>query len=181
MRPRSIPPDVCITAGSVRLGPRSTRYLTGGEERMKRGCLVSLAVVGGIVVVIVVAVVIAGVIGTSKAVHDANKGSKGGTQSVQAVGSHAASNDVQIMSCGNDPTLNEGAPVVRITNHSSDPSNYLITVVVDSTDGKTQVGTGNASADHLSAGQPTTATADMTQTIPSSAVCKVGEVLRYAS
>lgn len=149
---------------------------------MKKGCLVSLAVVGGLVVVIVVAVVIAAVVGGSKAVHDASKRSKGGTESVQASGSHAASNDVQIASCGNDPTLNEGAPVVRITNHSADPSNYLITVVVNSADGKTQIGTASASADHLSAGQTTTDTAvGMSDPIPAGAVCQVGDVVRYAS
>ena len=40
-----------------------------------------------------------------------------------------------------------------MTNHSSKPSNYIIEVVFETPDGKTQLDTASALVNHLAAGQ----------------------------
>lgn len=127
-----------------------------------------------VLVVGVATIATAGACGSSKA-----KSSDNGSKSVQAAGSGAA--DVALGACSNDSTLNLGEAQVTITNHTSKTSNYLVTIAADSADGKTQIGTGNASAENLQAGQSTTVKAQFTEAIPAGAVCKVAQVDRYAS
>ena len=112
---------------------------------------------------------------------DATTTDGSGPKSVQASGAHPAADDVKLKSCGNEPTLDIGQPVVTVTNHSSKASTYAITVKVDSADGRTQVDTAYATVDHLGPGQSTDADAVMAKPIPTGAVCKVAEVDRLAS
>lgn len=65
---------------------------------------------------------------------------------------HDPKDDVEITSCAKDDIL--GAKVgLKVTNHSSDPSNYMIEVKLESPDGKTSYGTANAFIQSLNNGQ----------------------------
>jgi len=104
-----------------------------------------------------------------------------GTRSVVAPGSKSAADDVTVSTCTNDPTLNIGSVKVKVTNHSSKASNYLITVTVSSADGKTQIDTGNAAVQSLNPNQSTVTDATVTKAVPAGSVCKVSDVLRTAA
>jgi len=104
-----------------------------------------------------------------------------GAISNQSSGSNPAAADVTIVSCENDDTLDIGQPKVKILNHSSKPSNYIVAIKVESPDGKTLYDTAQASAENVANGQSTEVEGYMGKAIPPGAVCKVGEVTRYAS
>lgn len=65
------------------------------------------------------------------------------------------SEDVKIAKCARDSIGNLDAKV-KVTNHSSKASDYVITVAFESADGKNQIATGNAFVDSLQPGQSTT-------------------------
>ena len=71
--------------------------------------------------------------------------------------------------------------VVRLTNNSSKPSDYFVTVVAESADGAEQFDDTMVSAMGLKPGQSTNAESGFLKEIPAGAVCKVTEVQRTAS
>jgi len=74
------------------------------------------------------------------------------------------------------------AAKVRVTNHSSKPSNYIVTVIFESKDGSEQLDTGLAAVNELAAGQVSNQDAASMKTAPKAGyTCKVGDVTRYAS
>ncbi len=92
-----------------------------------------------------------------------------------------AKKDVKITSCAKDATLGYVSAGVLITNHSSKPSNYLVTVVFESPDGSTQLGTGIAAANDLQPGQKAPETAAGLDQVTGKFTCRVSAVTRYAS
>lgn len=90
--------------------------------------------------------------------------------------------DVKVDSCQADPTLpNVLKSGLTITNNSSEPSNYLITVSFESPDGATKYGSGNAAVQSLASGQTTPVEAIGTGSVSGELVCKVTDVERFAS
>jgi len=70
---------------------------------------------------------------------------------------------------------------VTITNNSSKPSDYFITVVAESADGATRYDDTIVTAMALNSGQTTTVKGPFLNELPAGAVCKVSEVQRTAS
>lgn len=70
----------------------------------------------------------------------------------QGLGTKDASADVELISCARDQYLGRKANI-KVTNHSSKPSNYIIEVVFESADGKEQLGTGSTFVNGLEPGQ----------------------------
>lgn len=102
------------------------------------------------------------------------------TSTPKSAPSHAE--DVAIAACTPDELGNASAQVV-VTNHSSKSSNYLITIAMESKDGKTQVGTGNVVVNNLGPGQASSPqTADsVTPAPPAGYTCRVADITRFAS
>ena len=69
----------------------------------------------------------------------------------------------------------------KVTNNSSKRSNYIISVAVESADGKTQITTTAMAVNDLEPGQTTTAKGLVTEEIPADAKVVVKDVTRYAS
>jgi hypothetical protein len=101
-------------------------------------------------------------------------------RSTSGVFQHPA--DAQITECSNQGSDFADAKVV-VTNRSSKPSNYAITVLFESKDGNQQVGTGNVFVNELQPGQASVPLdASSFQSAPEgSYVCRLGDVSRYAS
>lgn len=97
-----------------------------------------------------------------------------------------AADDVAITACDLPANQFEGPEaVLKITNQSSKPSNYVVTVAFESADGTQQLDTANAVVQTLSAGQSVNETAvslkgDLRKTA-GKFTCKVTDVQRYAS
>lgn len=90
--------------------------------------------------------------------------------------------DVKVASCQADTTLPDVLKSgLTVTNNSSKPSNYLITVSFESPDGSTKYGSGNAAVQSLASGQTTTVEALGTGSVTGELVCKVTDVERLAA
>ena len=96
------------------------------------------------------------------------------------LGESSEVDDVTISSCGADD-LGQLEAVLRITNNSSKPSNYMINVAFESPDGLEQLDTGFAIVDTLQPGQSTNETAITFTEAPADFTCRVTSVDRYAS
>lgn len=88
--------------------------------------------------------------------------------------------DVKITSCAPDEYGYVQAGVT-VTNTSSKPSTYSVTIVFESPDKATQIGTGLVFVDRLAPGQSTPQTASALEKAAGAYVCSVGDVTRYAS
>ena len=86
--------------------------------------------------------------------------------------------DVTVESGEKDPTTGWGKATITVTNDSSKPSTYSVTVKFE--DGSTSYGTGVAFINELAPGQSTTQEVSSIQDFPSG-TCKVAEVERLAS
>jgi hypothetical protein len=93
---------------------------------------------------------------------------------------HAPEDDVDIASCTTD-SLGSPEAKIKITNHSSKPSNYIVEVAFESPDGSTQIDTSMVSVNNLQPGQSATEDAVTFGDAPSDFVCKITDVTRYAS
>lgn len=95
--------------------------------------------------------------------------------------------DVTITSCAVSTNEFIGPEAkLKITNNSSKPSNYLITVAFNSPDGATQYDTGSASVSNLAPGQTAEETASSLKSetrakAKAGMTCKVTNVTRFAS
>jgi hypothetical protein len=112
----------------------------------------------------------------------------GGTSSGGSPGSgsnsHPATADVRIAKCAVSKNPFEGPKAtLSVTNHSSKPSDYIITIAFNSPDGTHQLDTGDASIDNLGPGQQTTTTAVSLESglRKKKFVCQVADVLRTSS
>ncbi|WP_239405425.1 hypothetical protein [Frankia sp. Cj3] len=91
------------------------------------------------------------------------------------------SEDVTITACApND--IGYAAAQVVVTNHSSKPSNYLVTIAMESKDGRTQIGTGVVMVSSLAPGQSSPQEADALRDAPAGGyVCRIADITRYAA
>lgn len=90
------------------------------------------------------------------------------------------SDDVVIDACTPGDEY-RGLAELTVTNHSSKPSTYLITVGVSSADGSLLIDTGIASISGLAPNQATKQQALFSKAIPDGSVCKVQSVSRFAT
>jgi hypothetical protein len=98
------------------------------------------------------------------------------------LGSKDASADVKAGAIVMDPTLNVPSVPLTVTNNSSKRSNYLITVALESADGKTQVDTTIASVDDLDPGQTAATSAQFFKPdMPAGTIAVIKTVDRLAS
>ncbi len=91
--------------------------------------------------------------------------------------------DVAIDSCTRDSVLGGAEAGLTVTNHSADPSNYVIEIKVQSPDAKTSYDTATAIVSRLDNGQNQKEKASSLNKIPDGAEfeCVIGDVTRYAS
>jgi hypothetical protein len=88
--------------------------------------------------------------------------------------------DVAISDCTVDETLHWPAAEVKITNHTSKSSNYMVQVeFVDETG--TRIGQGVAATNNLAPGQSALEKAQGAATAKGKISCKVSDVTRYAA
>jgi hypothetical protein len=89
--------------------------------------------------------------------------------------------DVTIISCDIDPTIQFPAIKYTVTNHSSKRSNYIIEIVVTNAAGQ-QVGTAPGAVNGLEPGQSTAPQDTSTAAVAAGPIkCKVSSVSRYAA
>lgn len=88
--------------------------------------------------------------------------------------------DVSISSCAPDASGDLHASVA-ITNNSSKPSNYIITIAFESADGNTQLDTSPVVANNLDAGQSTTQDTFSAVTATPGYTCKIADAMRTAA
>jgi hypothetical protein len=90
------------------------------------------------------------------------------------------SEDVAITECAPDQA-GWAAAAVTVTNNSSKTSNYIVTIIMESADGKTQIGTGLVAVNNLAPGQQSIEHPSSLKDALPGYVCKVGDITRYAS
>jgi hypothetical protein len=88
--------------------------------------------------------------------------------------------DVQITSCAADPTTGDLDAKVDVTNNSSKPSTYSITIAFDGADGS-QLDTSPIFVTNLDAGQVSHQDALSLTTATPGFTCKVADAMRTAS
>lgn len=96
-------------------------------------------------------------------------------------GSQDASADVEILSCGKPDAIGFRYPKVKVTNTSSQPSDYMITMVFESKDGSVKHGDSYFIVNRLLPGQSATEDGMPVSDVPTAAICKLTEVQRTAS
>jgi len=132
-----------------------------------------------------VAVLVAVVGGSVAVIASGGTTSSGGSSPEEGGSTHPASADVKIAKCALPNNQFEGAQAtLKVTNHSSKASDYIITIAFDSPNGKTQFDTGDAIINNLGPGQTTTntdATSLKSSLRKKKFVCKVASVTRTAS
>jgi hypothetical protein len=135
----------------------------GAPRPQGQGCLVALAVAAGLTVLLVVAVA-ALLARASDSADDERR-------------REAA--DVQLADCL--PTgAGHMASTVRITNHSSKRSNYVVDVVFESADGSRQLAARTVLVNDLEPGQTTQHEAGTLAPAPASFDCRLSQVQRFS-
>ena len=135
---------------------------------------------------VIAVIVIAAAAGAGSSDSDkdsASSGSAGATSDTisKGLGSKDASGDIDDVSCEGPDELGFTNVSVKVTNRSSKPSTYFITIVAESADGSTRYDDTIISVMALNPEQTMTETSSFLNEIPSGAVCKVSEVQRTAS
>jgi hypothetical protein len=95
-------------------------------------------------------------------------------------GSADATGDVELAGCEVDATLHWPSAQLKVTNHSSKSSNYMIQVEFVDAAG-TRIGEGVAATNNLAAGQAATLKAQGATDTKGKISCKVTNVTRYAA
>jgi hypothetical protein len=129
-----------------------------------------------LILVIIVAAIAAGSSNKTKTSAAAN----GGTKTLSDNGTHPPQADVSITGCSAD-ALNQMQALVKVTNHSSGRSDYIIGVSFDSKDGKTQLDTSSVLVNNLEPGQTTNQTGTTLTDVKGAFKCRVTDVNRFAS
>jgi hypothetical protein len=109
-----------------------------------------------------------------------SKASGGGALTSSGNMSHPPQDDVKITSCSVDSTLNFPSAKLTITNHSSQPSSYMIQIEFVNSSGA-RVSDGYAAENTVRPGQTVYATAQGTDQVQGQVVCKAVSVDRIAS
>jgi hypothetical protein len=129
---------------------------------------------------IVVVIIVAAVAGGSSSSNKTNAASNGGTKTLSNNGTHPPQADVAITGCSAD-SLGDLQAAVKVTNHSSGRSNYVIEIAFDSKDGKTQLDTTAVLVNNLDPGQSSNQTGTTVTAAKGLYTCKVTDVNRFAS
>lgn len=110
------------------------------------------------------------------------EGSKGASAGNNSSGKTDELDDVTVSACAREELFGPKA-TLEITNNSTDPSDYMITVSFESPDGATNFGTGNAFVQRLAPGQKKTEEVSSLETnVPEGEItCKITKVDRSAS
>jgi len=98
--------------------------------------------------------------------------------SADSAGASDEVNDVTVVGCKKDSTLDWGQATVKVKNNSAKASDYSIEVTFTSKDGKTQYGTGLSFVSNLKPGQSKTEKISNVEDVPSSVKCSVTKVDR---
>lgn len=97
------------------------------------------------------------------------------------LGSKDATADIVDFECGSPDAIGFSYPEVTIKNNSSKASNYVITVVYESSDGSTRYDDSMLIVNSLNPGQTIVEKGLPVSDVPDGAVCKVTEVQRTAA
>ncbi len=92
-----------------------------------------------------------------------------------------AAEDVDSFDCGTGAAIGLFRPTVKVTNRSSEASDYLITIVAESSDGSVRYDTTTISIMSLQPNQTTTVEGIYMKASPHGSVCKISEIERTAS
>lgn len=131
------------------------------------------------------------VIAVTAAAGNSNKNSNGSTNSSSGpsgvsngIGSQSATKDVTLSRFTYDSSIDSPTVQVTVLNHSSKRSDYIITVALESVDGKTQIDTGDAFVQNLESQQSSVQNVvffGVSGPPPAGAIVKLQEVERTAS
>jgi hypothetical protein len=180
-QPAATPPPVPPPPGAAP-GPQ-----WGGPQPAKKsnkGCLIALAVVGVVLVlgiVAVVAIVVAVGDEVDDRVDEANR--DGGIPTFSDNTENPPGEDVSVGECGPAEDTGFMRATVDVLNHSSEPSNYIITVAFESEDGGEQFTTATTGVDGLGPDQTTTVEANAFSEPPAGQdfSCAINQVQRFAA
>jgi hypothetical protein len=98
----------------------------------------------------------------------------------KATTAHAPKNDARVSFCSIDDMLQMPSAKVKITNHSSKSSNYMVSIEFLDKSG-TRVAEGVVVANNLGAGKSSVQTAQGTEIVKGTITCRVSDVTRYAA
>jgi hypothetical protein len=153
-------------------------------KKSNKGCLIALAVVG-VVALLGIAAVVAVVVAVEDEVDDRvdHVNRDGGIPTFSDNTENPPGDDVSVAECG--PAADGGymRATVDVLNHSSEPSNYIITVAFEAEDGDRQLATSTALVNGLGPDQTTNAETNSFQRAPAGEEfsCVVNQVQRFAA
>jgi hypothetical protein len=176
-QPAATPPPVAPPPGPQWGGPPPAK-------KSNKGCLIALAVAGVIVVLGIVAVVVV-VFAVGDEVDDRVDQAErdGGIPSLSDNTENPPGEDVTVAECGPAEDTGFMRATVDVLNHSSEPSNYIITVAFEADDGARQLATSTALVNGLGPDQTTNAETDSFQRPPEGVEfsCSINQVQRFAA
>ena len=148
-----------------------------------KGCLIALAVVGVLLVLGIVATVVVVVAVRDEVDDRVNIDDNGGITTFSDNDENPPADDVKVNECGPASGTNFMRATVDVRNHSSEPSNYLITVAFESKDGNRQLSTSTTGVNALGPDQTTNTEANSFQEAPGGQefTCRITHVERFAS
>jgi hypothetical protein len=146
-----------------------------------KGCLIALAVVGVVVVLGIVATVV--IIAAVADEVDDRVETEDGITTFSDNDENPPADDVSIGECDPAPGTGYMRATVDVLNHSSEPSNYLVTVAFESEDGGEQFTTSTTGVNALGPDQTTTAEANSFTEPPGGREfsCRITQVERFAA
>jgi hypothetical protein len=150
-------------------------------KKSNRGCFIALAVVGVLALLgIVATVVIISAVGNEV---DDRVNNDGGVTNFSGNDENPPADDVTVAECGPAPNTEFMRATLDVLNHSSEPSNYIVTVAFESEDGNEQLATSTALVNGLGPDQTTNTEADSFQRAPGGQEfsCRITQVERFAA
>ncbi len=153
-------------------------------QKSNRGCLIALAVVGVLVVLgIIGTVVVLAVVGNEVEDRVDDATDEGGIPTFSDNDENPPGDDVSVGECGPAAGTDFMRATVDVRNHSSEPSNYIITVAFESEDGGRQLATSTALVNGLGPDQTTTSEANSFQEAPGGQdfSCRISQAQRFAA
>lgn len=106
---------------------------------------------------------------------------EGSSEVSQGLGSKDATADIEELDCGSPDALGIVYPSVTVRNNSSKPSNYSITIVMESSDRSVKYDETYVFISNLLPGQTQTEEGLFTSELPDGAICRISEVQRTAA
>jgi len=181
--PQSVPPAAPVAPPPPAPGPPPQWGAppAGPPKKANRGCLIALAIVGALVVLGgIAATVLIVVVGREV---DDRVDDDGGITSFSDNDENPPADDVTLGDCGPAEGTRFMRATVDVRNHSSEASNYLITVAFESEDGGRQLATSTTGVNALGADQTTTSEVNSFQEAPGGQEfsCRVTQVERFAA